>query len=188
MQEDELLRACCARCFDVLYGHFDGSKPGSFPSGLNFPLFVTWKRRGTLRGCIGTFQAKPLLEALYEYTLESALNDTRFVPIEEEEIKELTCSVSLLVDFEAAASHGDWTLGQHGIRISFVKNPHRYNSTFLPEVATTQGWSKGQTLDALIKKAGCLGSVPHESVAVQRFQSRRYSMTHDEYKAFKRTA
>lgn len=54
------------------------------------PLFVTWSKGGggrrwrreyTLRGCIGTLQARPLRGALPEYALTAAMRDPRFPPI-----------------------------------------------------------------------------------------------------------
>ena len=52
----------------------------------------------------------------------------------------------------------DWTLGTHGLRISFSHNNRRYNSTYLPDVATEQGWTKEETVLSLMRKAGWSGS------------------------------
>lgn len=48
----------------------------------------------------------------------------------------------------------DWTLGTHGIRISFIYRGRRYGATFLPDVAVEQGWSKEETVESLMRKAG----------------------------------
>lgn len=50
-----------------------------------------------------------------------------------------------------------WTLGKHGIRISFALNSRRYGATYLPDVANEQGWTKDETLVSLMRKAGWNG-------------------------------
>ena len=99
------------------------------------PIFVTWKigKEKRLRGCIGTFNSNPLHSTLKEFTLSSALRDSRFSPITKEEFDQLHVSVSLLVDFELCKDYIDWEVGIHGIRIDLHG---KYNATFLPEVAS----------------------------------------------------
>ncbi|XP_045898870.1 AMME syndrome candidate gene 1 protein homolog [Micropterus dolomieu] len=74
------------------------------------PLFVTWKigRDKRLRGCIGTFSAMNLHSGLREYTLTSALKDSRFPPMTRDELPRLFCSVSLLTNFEDVGDYLDW--------------------------------------------------------------------------------
>ncbi|KAK2566675.1 AMMECR1-like protein, partial [Acropora cervicornis] len=113
-------------CFDILASHLYRLQEPPWPNFPNdeFPLFVTWKighdRR--LRGCIGTFTAMRLHKGLKEYTLSSALRDSRFSPVTKEELALLYCSI-----------------GVHGIRIEFYneKGAHR-TATYLPEVAKEQ--------------------------------------------------
>ncbi|XP_044538818.1 AMME syndrome candidate gene 1 protein [Gracilinanus agilis] len=108
---------------------------------LLFPLFVTWKigRDKRLRGCIGTFSAMNLHSGLREYTLTSALKDSRFPPMTREELPRLTCSVSLLTNFEDVCDYLDWEVGIHGIRIEFINEKgSKRTATYLPEVAKEQ--------------------------------------------------
>ncbi|XP_006819388.1 AMMECR1-like protein, partial [Saccoglossus kowalevskii] len=109
------------------------------------PLFVTWKASGPtngdkrLRGCIGTFAAVHLHEGLRDYTISSALKDSRFQPISKDELPRLQCSVSLLTNFEEANDHLDWEVGIHGIRIQFISEKgSKCTATYLPEVAIEQ--------------------------------------------------
>ena len=51
----------------------------------------------------------------------------------------------------------DWTVGVHGIRISFTNQSRRYGSTYLPDVAKEQGWTKEEALISLMRKAGWNG-------------------------------
>lgn len=51
----------------------------------------------------------------------------------------------------------DWTLGTHGLRISFTHQSRRYGATYLPDVAKEQGWTKEETMISLMRKAGWNG-------------------------------
>lgn len=53
----------------------------------------------------------------------------------------------------------DWVLGTHGIRISFVHRGRRFGATYLPDVAVEQGWTKEETIESLMRKAGWDGGV-----------------------------
>jgi len=152
---------------------------------------VTWKKRDgrgelALRGCIGNFSDLQLVEGLREYALCSALSDNRFDPVSADELPLLEVSVSLLVDFQPATDAFDWTVGEHGIRISFLDPVTRTtrSGTFLPEVAPEQGWDKRATLDALVRKTGCRGLVTDDllaSIKLVRYRSSKTSLSWDEY-------
>eukprot|EP01132_Coremiostelium_polycephalum_P004758 gene4758-5937_t len=183
-------------CFDSLVYHFD-VKPIYTPKFSNdaFPLFVTWKidKHGTgepdLRGCIGTFAPKPLIEGLNKFSLNSAFQDSRFHPIQSKEIPKLHCSVSILVEFEDARDVWDWEVGVHGIWIHFEHGGVNRNATYLPEVAADQEWDKEETLVSLIKKAGHHGKIDqsfYNKIKLTRYQSSKLSLSYDEYKELKK--
>uniref|UniRef100_H3BCD0 AMMECR1 like n=1 Tax=Latimeria chalumnae TaxID=7897 RepID=H3BCD0_LATCH len=141
----------CCYCFDVLYCHLYGFPQPRLPRFTNdpYPLFVTWKmgRDKRLRGCIGTFSAMNLHSGLREYTLTSALKDSRFPPLTREDLPKLFCSVSLLTNFEEASDYLDWEVGVHGIRIEFINEKGvKRTATYLPEVAKEQEYYKVQTV------------------------------------------
>ncbi|KAI2701875.1 hypothetical protein CBS147332_7651 [Penicillium roqueforti] len=124
-----------------------------------YPLFVTWNtlsRSGhkSLRGCIGTFEAQELAAGLKSYALTSAFDDTRFEPIPKSLLPSLSCSLTLLGSFEPCTDAMDWSLGTHGLRISFIHRGRRYGATYLPDVAVEQGWTKEETVESLMRKAG----------------------------------
>ncbi|KAG5926801.1 hypothetical protein E4U42_002938 [Claviceps africana] len=169
------------------------------------PLFVTWNtvRREnsdddaddddddddvSLRGCIGTFESQPLALGIPEYAIISALHDTRFAPISKRELPELQAAVTLLTDFEEADDAYDWDIGTHGIRLSFTDNGHRYGATYLPNVASEQGWSKDETLYSLIRKAGWIGGRTRWKaleLKVTRYQGRKASLNYPEFKKWR---
>ncbi|KAK5939651.1 hypothetical protein PMZ80_008030 [Knufia obscura] len=141
----------------------DEIAPPTYASRLSvtesYPMFVTWNtlsRSGhkSLRGCIGTFEPLPLEKGLETYALTSAFDDTRFSPIPADLLPRLSCSLTLLADFEECAGPMDWELGKHGIRISFTHRYRRYGATYLPDVAVEQGWTQEETLESLMRKAG----------------------------------
>lgn len=180
----------CFFCFDVLEKELYNSDRHSEPNFTNasFPLFVTWKigRDKRLRGCIGTFSEMNLHSGLKEYAITSALKDSRFDPISRDELPRLTVSVSILQGFEEARGYLDWTLGVHGIRIEFAnERGSKRTATYLPTVATEQGWDQTQTIDSLLRKGGYRGSITQDtrrSIKLTRYTSQEIQMTYNEYR------
>lgn len=183
----------CLFCFDVLYcelNNITGTGHTTDPTFTNdaYPLFVTWKigRDKRLRGCIGTFSAMNLHTGLREYAITSALKDSRFPPITRDEFSRLTVSVSILQGFEEARGYLDWTLGVHGIRIEFQsERGYKKTATYLPQVATEQGWDQTQTIDSLLRKGGYRSAITPETrraLKLTRYQSQEIQMTYNEYR------
>lgn len=175
-------------CFDVLINHLNGTDPKMKPTFSNqlFPLFVTWYTLDSkLRGCIGTFNPLHLHDGLKEYALTSALSDSRFNPITLKEIHNLEVHVSVLTDFQQANDCFDWDIGKHGIRIELkLENGRKLSATYLPEVAKEAGWSKTETIDSLLRKAGYNGRVTPEirnSIKLTRYQSQIIHCTYHQY-------
>ncbi|KAL4931239.1 AMMECR1 domain-containing protein [Aspergillus undulatus] len=138
------------------------------PSDQKYPLFVTWNTlsksgRKSLRGCIGTFEAQELSHGLKSYALTSAFDDTRFSPIPASLLPSLSCSLTLLGTFEPCTNPLDWTLGTHGLRISFIHRGRRFGATYLPDVPVEQGWTKEETVTSLMHKAGWSGASSESS-------------------------
>ncbi|EGC42319.1 conserved hypothetical protein [Histoplasma capsulatum var. duboisii H88] len=129
---------------------------------MTYPLFVTWNTLSStghksLRGCIGTFEPHELAAGLKTYALTSAFGDTRFPPIPSSLLPSLSCSLTLLSSFETCSHPLDWVLGTHGLRISFIYRGRRLGATYLPDVAVEQGWTKEETVESLMRKAGWEG-------------------------------
>jgi len=183
----------CIYCFDVLANHLSNSSSVSAPTfeDASYPLFVTWntnkKGRKELRGCIGNFTPLGLHVGLKEYALTSALNDHRFPPISKQELSQLSCSVSLLTNFEPAKSHLDWEIGTHGIWIEFRdRGGRKRTATYLPDVMPEQGWTKIQAIDSLLRKGGFTEAITQDvrdSILLTRYQSSKHVVTHEEYLA-----
>ena len=84
----------------------------------------------------------------------SAFGDSRFRPLQLEEVPKLECEVSLLHSFEHARNALDWEVGKHGIMIDFEVEEQSFSATFLPEVAQEEGWDQLTTIKYLVHKAG----------------------------------
>ena len=185
----------CKYCFQVLEDILSDKNIDLIPfpeefKGKSYPLFVTWTtgKEKELRGCVGTFSKDILEKNLMRYTLISAFKDSRFEPISKNEITNLKCEVSLLVQFEKTKNPLDWVVGTHGIDIDFEdKYGETYSATFLPEVAEEEKWDQETTLKFLIRKAGYRGSLESvfNNIKVTRYQSIKKTISYQEYKNMK---
>ena len=184
------LKLLCVCAFDTLISYLTKKPcPETFPKSLKgkeFPLFVTWTtgKEKELRGCIGTFASNDLEKNLKQFALIAALEDDRFPPISESEVKNLNCGISLLVNFEEAKDCYDWEIGKHGIRIKF----DHYGATYLPEVPVEHHMDKKTTLENLIEKAGYYGDLEEveKKIKLTRYQSVKIFMSYEEYLNFKK--
>lgn len=100
--------------------------------------FVTLRKAGQLRGCIGTFVAEDELPAVVRDMAVAAANDPRFVhmPISAEEMKEIRIEVSVLSPLVRIDNPLSLEVGKHGI---YVRQGLR-SGCFLPDVAADHGW------------------------------------------------
>lgn len=93
--------------------------------------------------------------------------------------------MTLLTDFEPAASAMDWTLGVHGLRISFVYHGKRMGATYLPDVAVEQEWTKEETVTSLMRKAGWTGRKEEwrkVELSVVRYKGTKATVSWEEYR------
>jgi hypothetical protein len=115
-------------------------------------VFVTLLIDGQLRGCIGCFySSRTLPETVARYAPLSAFDDTRFVPVTKEEITKINIKISILSPRVPVDSVDKIVLGKHGI---CVQDSLGRSATFLPEVATEQGWNMGTFLGECCRKGG----------------------------------
>ncbi len=137
----------------------------------NGAAFVTLRKNGALRGCIGTTeQQEPLYRSIMRHTANAALFDHRFDAVQASEIESLDLEVSVLSAPQPIKSYQDIKLGRHGIILT--KDDRR--AVYLPEVAVAQGWSREQTLTSLSKKAGLPGDAWKNGAELQVFTTQGY--------------
>jgi len=74
----------------------------------------------------------------------------------------------------------------HGIRISFSWHGKRYGSTYLPDVAKEQGWSKTETMVSLMRKAGWSGRSSEwmevKDLSVTRYQGLKAGARYEDWR------
>ena len=107
--------------------------------------FVTLKKGGRLRGCLGHFtSAEPVYRLVNELARSSATRDPRFVgdPILPDELPEIDIEISVLSPLKRIENPLDLELGKHGIYI----RRGGAGGCFLPQVATEQEWTKEEFL------------------------------------------
>jgi hypothetical protein len=113
--------------------------------------FVTLKKHGQLRGCIGRIVADtPLREVISSVSIESATEDPRFTPVTYNELKDIEIEISVLTPFEKVNDIGEIEVGKHGLLIS----KGYYSGLLLPQVPLEYGWDRQTFLEHTCLKAG----------------------------------
>ncbi len=113
--------------------------------------FVTLKKHGHLRGCIGYIEArKPLYKTVSEMAIAAAFNDPRFPPLTRDEFSNITIEISVLSPLKEIKDVKEIEVGSHGIYI--VKG---FNcGLLLPQVAAEYKWDRMTFLAETCCKAG----------------------------------
>lgn len=113
--------------------------------------FVTLRKHGDLRGCIGHIEGQlPLIETVAEMAEAAALHDPRFPPVTAREEPELDIEISVMSPLRPVGNVGDIEVGRHGLVVSC--GPRR--GLLLPQVATEWGWDRDTFLAHTCLKAG----------------------------------
>ncbi len=131
-------------------------------------VFVTLKKHGQLRGCIGSFLAdKPLYKAVRDMAVESALRDPRFPPVKSAEVDELSIELSVLSPLREIKTIDEIEIGKHGIYISKGYN----RGVLLPQVAVDNGWDRLTFLKRTCWKAGLPENAWQQGAKIQVFSA-----------------
>ncbi len=100
--------------------------------------FVTLKKAGELRGCIGHFEAdKPLYKIVQQMAIAAATQDYRFDAVNASELKQVDIEISVLTPMQKISNVNTIKLGIDGI---YIRKGSR-SGTFLPQVATETHWN-----------------------------------------------
>ena len=113
--------------------------------------FVTLHNGEELRGCIGQLYPDRELYRIVQYcALSAALEDTRFLPVTNEELRDLSIEISVLTPFRRVRNVEEIEVGRHGLYII----QGRFRGLLLPQVATQYNWDRTTFLQQTCRKAG----------------------------------
>jgi len=131
-------------------------------------VFVTLKKHGNLRGCIGRMTPdRPLAELVGTVALESAFEDPRFNPVTLRELPALEMEISVLTPMKRVSGPDDIVVGTDGVMLQKGGK----SAVFLPQVATEQGWNRDEMLNHLSMKAGLPASAWRDNTVFWTFQA-----------------
>ena len=154
-------------------------RASDYPEGLR-PLratFVTLRRHGELRGCIGELEARlPLVESVARIAFESAFHDPRFAPLAESELAELAIEIAILGPLERMNVRNEEDLlrqlrpGVDGLVI--VQGSAR--GTYLPSVWESLPEARDFVVQ-LKRKAGLAADYWSPELEISRFEVQKLS-------------
>lgn len=162
-----------------LEAHFRGEPPPRLASdraetfGDPRGLFVTLRRGGELRGCIGTLAPTgDLTRVVSEYARRAALEDPRFEPLSAHELAECVIEVSVLTAPEPLESPDRIEIGRDGL----ILEMRGRRGLLLPQVATEWGFDRERFLSEVCRKAGLDPDAwSHPDARVWTFQAEVFS-------------
>jgi len=134
-------------------------------------VFVSIKKNGQLRGCIGTIEPtrKNIAEEIIHNAISSGTGDPRFYPVEEDELPSLVYSVDVLMKPEPIQSIEELDVIKYGV---IVRSGHR-SGLLLPNLEGVN--TPEEQVEIALKKAG-IGK--KEKYSLERFEVIR----HEPYK------
>lgn len=162
-----------------LEAHFRGELPPRLASdraetfGDPRGLFVTLRRGGELRGCIGTLAPTgDLTRVVSEYALRAALEDPRFEPLTLGELSDCRIEVSVLTAPEPLDGPDQIEIGRDGL----ILEMRGRRGLLLPQVATEWGFDRERFLSEVSRKAGLEPDAwRHSDARVWTFQAEVFS-------------
>ncbi len=146
----------------------------NFPARLNYRqgAFVTLKKGGQLRGCIGHIPPDTdLCKAVSAAALLSAFEDSRFLPVQADELGSIEIEVSALTPLKPIRSADEIAVGRDGVLI--VKEGS--SAIYLPQVAPENNWDRDEMLDNLCRKGGWPAGCWKQDARLQTFQADVFS-------------
>lgn len=157
----------------ILEGHIRTGKTPPLPDGLpgdmtssRAGVFVSIKKRGQLRGCIGTITPtkSSIAEEIRRNAVSAGTDDPRFPPITEEELGELTYSVDILSPAEPATMES-----LDPVRYGVIVSSGYRRGLLLPNLEGVD--TAAQQVAIALQKAGIGGS---EDYKLERFEVVRH--------------
>lgn len=134
--------------------------------------FVTLRKRGALRGCIGEIEAaESLWDVVGKMAIQSAFHDPRFPALCKAELDTIEIEISVLTPMEQINGPEDIEIGVHGLLIGKGFN----SGLLLPQVATRYEWDPVTFLEQTCHKAGLVSDDWKSDAQIQRFSAEIFS-------------
>ncbi len=130
-------------------------------------LFVSIKKHGQLRGCIGSVEPtkKNVAEEVIHNAVSASTQDPRFPSITLDELEDLTVSVDLLSPLEKVTDPSQLNPKKYGIVVSSKSK----KGVLLPDLEGVD------TIEEQLRIAKGKGSIAHqEKFEIQRFEVKRF--------------
>jgi AmmeMemoRadiSam system protein A len=130
--------------------------------------FVTLKKQGELRGCIGHLaEDTPLCQVVAAMALQAAFHDHRFPTLARDELHQVEIEISVLTPAQRVRSAAAIVVGRDGV----ILRKEGRSAVFLPQVATEQGWDRDTLLTQLARKAGLPGDAWRQGAELSTFRA-----------------
>ncbi|MEP6801670.1 MAG: AmmeMemoRadiSam system protein A [Acidobacteriota bacterium] len=114
-------------------------------------LFVTLRKGGDLRGCIGTLSPEgDLGRTVPRFVVRAAFEDPRFPPLNQEELPLVEIEISVLTPPAAVEGPEEIEVGLDGLILELSGR----SGLLLPQVATEWNMTRERFLEELSRKAG----------------------------------
>ncbi len=148
-------------------------KNAELPQGLSSEMaeragvFVSLKKDGELRGCIGTFEptTKNIAEEILQNAASAALHDPRFPPVKKEELDALVYSVDVLTEPELVAGADALDVKKYGVIVEYRAR----KGLLLPDLAGVD------TVEEQLRIARQKGGIPDDApISIWRFTVERH--------------
>jgi AmmeMemoRadiSam system protein A len=143
--------------------------PEEIPEELKSPggVFVSIKKAGELRGCIGTIEAtQPTrAEEIIKNAIHAATMDPRFPPLQPPELEAIEVSVDILKSPQRVEDLSSLDPKRYGIIVS----ARGLKALLLPDIEGVE--SAEHQVELARRKAG-IG--PEEKLEIERFETLRY--------------
>ncbi|MEA1994401.1 MAG: TIGR00296 family protein [Euryarchaeota archaeon] len=141
-------------------------------------VFVTLKKKGELRGCIGYPRPiMPLMNALLDTSVSAATRDPRFPAVSRGEMKKITVEVTVLTPPKLIQCNPQEyperiEIGKDGLIVE--KNGR--SGLLLPQVPTEWDWDEEEFLSHTCRKAGLpIDTWLEKDTIVYRFQGQIFT-------------
>lgn len=130
-------------------------------------VFVSLKKHGELRGCIGTISPTTgsIAEEIVQNAVSAGTSDPRFYPVEEQELEELQYSVDVLMKAEPIEGMHQLDVKRYGL----IVRSGRKSGLLLPNLEGVD--TVEEQLDITLQKAGI---APTEKYTMERFEVIRH--------------